>query len=66
VKAGDIVRFRTPTKQSKKGAFVWDWKLGLLVKYNTWEKIATILCEGRLIRIRASDVQKAGKRGCAI
>jgi len=36
------------------------WTLGLLVEYHTWEKIATVLYEGKLLRIGADRVQKAG------
>jgi len=39
-----------------------DWKLGLLVKYETWEKVGTILYDGKLVRIRSSYIQKAGKK----
>ncbi len=41
---------------------MWEWKIGLLIEYHTWEKIATILCEGKVYRVRASEVEKAGKR----
>ena len=59
MKAGDIVRFR------KSGLLRHDfpdkapilWKVGLLVEYHTWEKIATILYEGEIYRISARDVQ---------
>ena len=36
--------------------------VGLLVEYHTWEKIATILSDGKIMRIHASEVQKAGKK----
>ncbi len=59
MKAGDIVRFR------KSGMLKHDfpdeagvpWKVGLLVEYHTWEKIATILHDGEMHRISARDVQ---------
>jgi hypothetical protein len=41
---------------------VWEWHIGLLVEYRTWEKVATILYEGELHRIHASEVEKAGRR----
>ena len=60
MKAGDLVRFREildhgaglhrPTVYSK-------WRVGLLKEYHTWEKIATIICDGQEYRIRAGDVQ---------
>ena len=67
MKSGDMVRFAAPH---------WLWKgfrpkqdlsdvprlVGLLVEYYTWEKVATILHEGELIRVAARDVEKAGKK----
>ena len=56
---GDIVRF----KQARLPAVVPSpWKIGLLVEYHTWEKVASVLYEGKIIRVRAENVQKAGKR----
>jgi len=58
MKTGDIVRFREryrPVPRSRD-------KIGLLVEYNSWEKMATILHEGRVLRLRGEDVEKAGKR----
>ena len=60
MKSGDMVRFK-----SSKIDLVNDvlpWRLGLLVQYKPWEKIATILYSGELIRCRADNVQKAGKK----
>jgi len=56
VKAGDMVRFhrsqlREPTEI--------DWKHGLLIEYNTWEKVARILYEGKVISVRAATVTLA-------
>ncbi len=66
---GDLVRFK-PNGYIKAvdGVFGFDdnvpWKIGLLVEYHTWEKVATIYFSetGELLRIRAENVQKAGKR----
>tara|TARA_B100000700_G_scaffold324626_1_gene431271 strand:+ start:2443 stop:2652 length:210 start_codon:yes stop_codon:yes gene_type:complete len=60
MKAGDLVRFKVKPKSffSRYEA----WNIGLLVEYHTWEKIATILHEGEVLRIRAENVQKAGKK----
>jgi hypothetical protein len=67
MKAGDLVRFREildhgaglhrPTVYSK-------WKVGLLKQYNTWEKVATIIFEGKEYRVRAENTQlhKRAKR----
>ena len=54
MRAGDIVRF---WKYSGEGPF-----LGLLVEYNTWEKVARILYEGEVVAIRAEHAQKAGRK----
>jgi len=64
MKTGDMVRFRVEEWERKRphDCGIWSWKIGLLVSYHTWEKIATILCEGKLYRVRAEDVQKAGKK----
>jgi hypothetical protein len=62
MRAGDMVRFRY------SGLLVHDfpkdvpWLLGLLIEYHTWEKVATVMYNGKLIRIRAGDVEKAGKK----
>jgi hypothetical protein len=58
MRAGDLVRFKYT------GAKDEVWKIGLLIGYQTWEKIANILFEGKLHRIRASCVQihKRAKR----
>ena len=61
MKPGDIVRFIPitsvirPTEESP-------YKLALLIEYKSWEKIATILHNGEVIRCRASHVTKAGKK----
>lgn len=60
MKSGDMVRFRLssnylePHKPKRL--------LGLLVEYSALEKIATIMYEGEIIRLRAADVEKAGKK----
>ncbi len=51
-----MVRFWKYHRQTRP-AFEKPPNIGLLVEYNTWEKIATILYEGELLRIRARDVQ---------
>jgi len=56
VKSGDLVRFIHPLTTST------EWKLGLLIEYHKWEKIATVLYDGGLMRISARKVQKFGKR----
>ena len=60
MKAGDMVRFKT--KSQTFFSRYETWKIGLLVEYHTWEKVASILYEGNVIRVRAEYVQKAGKK----
>ena len=57
MRVGDLVRF----KQSKEYI---DWKIGLLLEYTPWMKVATILYKGKIFRIRAQDTQihKRAKR----
>jgi len=64
MKPGDMVRFRKEQWERKNPSDcgMWVWKLGLLVEYHTWEKIATVLCDGEILRIHASEVEKAGKK----
>ena len=56
MQTGDLVRFRLfdrelPYPQPHK------WYTGILVHYETWEKMARILYEGRMISVHARDVQ---------
>jgi len=68
VKDGDLVRFRAPywmdpDPKPTGGSGGHTWLMGLLVEYHTWEKIATIMHEGNILRIPARDVEKCGKKG---
>tara|TARA_E500000331_G_scaffold41431_1_gene34226 strand:+ start:124 stop:315 length:192 start_codon:yes stop_codon:yes gene_type:complete len=56
MKKGDIVRFHTHQNSSH---FKPMWKHGLLIEYNTWEKIARILWNGKIISVRAENTQLA-------
>jgi len=64
MKQGDLVRFKVykvvPRKRTDCG--IWEVKLGILVEYKKWEKIATILSEGKIHRIRAEFATKAGRK----
>ena len=60
MKTGDMVRFKT--KSASFFSRYETWKIGLLVEYHTWEKVASVLYEGEIHRVRASNVQKAGKK----
>ena len=56
MRAGDLVRFKTD--------LAYEWKIGLLKEYHTWEKISTIIYNGKEIRVAASlaEVHKRAKR----
>ena len=58
MKAGDLVRFKY-THADHGG-----WKIGLLTEYHTWEKIATIIFEGKEVRVAAglAEIHKRAKR----
>ena len=60
MKAGDIVRFKSSVIDLVNHPL--PWRVGLLVEYQKWEKIATVLYEGKMLRCRAEHVQKAGKK----
>ena len=58
MKEGDLVR-----ASRMKSVSVWyPTQLGILIQYNTWEKVATVLLSSGLHRIRAEYVEKAGKK----
>lgn len=56
MRAGDLVRFRECTWHVEPKQYT-DWKIGLVLEYKTWEKVAKISYKGRIIRVRASDTQ---------
>ena len=64
MKAGDIVRFKIwqvrPVRRDDCGA--WEIRIGLLLKYEKWEKVGEILSDGKIFRVRGEDIEKAGKR----
>ena len=73
MKPGDLVRFKPPYFiRQIDGVFgVGDPQdngnlLGLLIEYETWEKMATVMYDGEMIRLPARDVEKFGKRGLNI
>ena len=55
MKPGDLVRFQKHSHHD-------EWRIGLLIEYHTWEKVARILHEGKIISVRAEQVQKSGKK----
>ena len=54
MKTGDLVRFKFWADH--------DWKIGLLIKYEAWEKVGSVLFGGKVHRIRAENIQKAGRK----
>ena len=56
MKVGDLVRV------TRRHGDLVSYRLGLLIEHNVWEKIVTVLIEGKLERCRASDVTRAGRR----
>jgi hypothetical protein len=60
MKKGDLVWFgiTVDTHNNK----VVDWGLGLLLDYCTIQKIAIILYEGKIKRVRGTYATKAGKK----
>ena len=62
MKTGDLVRFRKEWHQRpERSNCLPVWFHGILIEYHTWEKIATILYEGREIRVAARNVQLASR-----
>tara|TARA_Y100000034_G_C6865141_1_gene394210 strand:+ start:336 stop:545 length:210 start_codon:yes stop_codon:yes gene_type:complete len=64
VKPGDLVRFRAPHWLGGAGLEESQrpWLIGLLVEYESWEKMATVFYEGKNIRIVARNVEKSGRK----
>ena len=38
------------------------WLVGLLIEYHSWEKMATIMYKGEIIRVQARLAEKAGAK----
>jgi len=70
MKVGDVVRFKPPyyvnvlRGEYPPTSYDEDTKtvIGLLVGYESWEKMAEVLYEGKVYRIIARHVEKAGKK----
>jgi len=72
MQAGEIVRFRNVCNVSPSDWYYQDpeglksenipWVIGILVEYHSWEKIASILHEDKIVRVSSKNVEKAGKR----
>jgi len=59
MKKGDLVYFAKKTDSS--GNMI-ECDIGLLLKYEKWEKIAYILFNGIVYKVHASHARKAGQR----
>ena len=56
MRVGDMVRFRDVLNHRTEE--LSEWKYGVIVaEYHTWEKVATVLHEGELRRIRAQHIE---------
>ncbi len=55
MESGDLVRFQKYSHHD-------EWRIGLLIEYHTWEKVGKILYNGKVLRVRADNIQKAGKK----
>ena len=62
MKQGDLVRLSDKVANFNRLPSKDETRIGLLVKYEKWEKVASVLFKGRLLRIRAEHVTKAGKK----
>ena len=62
MKAGDLVRVKIKDQSLHNRPHKIVYKLGLLLEYHTWEKIATVLIDGEQKRHRAEDVSRAGRK----
>ena len=59
MRAGDLVRFRQCTFHgTPKAPKVYsEWKIGLLLKYESWYKIAKISYNGQIVSVHGSDAE---------
>ena len=56
MRAGDLVRFKICLWHVDPKRYT-EWKVGLLLEYLTWTKMAKILYEGEVHTVHASNVQ---------
>ncbi len=63
MKKGDLVRFRKNPHLAKiDECGMLRHEIGILIEYRKWEKIASILFNGEIVRVRGEYVSKAGKK----
>ena len=56
MKAGDLVRFRQCTFHGTPKVYS-EWKVGLLLEYKSWYKIAKISYNGEIVSVHGSDAE---------
>ena len=56
MRTGDLVRFRQCTFHGTPKVYS-EWKIGLLLEYKPWMKIAKISYNGHIVSVRANDAQ---------
>jgi len=61
MKTGDLVRFWFVGFADGKDEAPKQ-VIGVLIEYHTWEKVGTVLYDGKIFRIRAENLEKAGKK----
>ena len=64
MKVGDLVRFKcigAGKHDDPPYSHDGEWRIGILIKYQTFEKVGTILYMGTLHQAQAKYIQKAGK-----
>ena len=56
MRAGDLVRFRQCIFHGEPKEYT-DWKIGLLLEYSSWYKIAKISYNGEIVSVPGSDAE---------
>lgn len=65
MKSGDLVRFKSigaGKHDDPPYSLDGQWRLGILVKYEIWEKVATVLYMRKLHSVLAENIQKVGNK----
>ena len=72
MKAGDLVRVKKPRHKTRpkwispENIEYSEFEIGILIPYQKWEKVATVLLGNGIRRVRAEYVEKAGKKDGSI
>ena len=62
MKPGDLVRVRFNSMDHPHYPGLETHCMGILISYESWEKVATVFFNGKVKRLRAEFVTKAGRR----